>query len=96
MVVRIIGTKSCPNCNRLQQEYREAMLNFEFYDADLDEHQEQLDAWKITTMPVIQFVKDGVIVEQMPAGPYRASLVKHKLDELQKKVEKNGTKPRTA
>ncbi len=70
---RIIKSETCPRCKLYLKQLTQQRVEFLIYDADAEENQKQLDAWRISSMPVVQIVdvkEDGSqeLIEQMPAG----------------------------
>jgi hypothetical protein len=66
--VRLVGTTDCLKCSAFRQYLDAQKYPYEFYDADVPEHQQQLNQWMITDMPVIQILKNGDKVHQFMPG----------------------------
>ena len=61
MKVRIIESKHCDSCKSYLEQIQKIKHypDYELYSADVPEHQEQLDKWMITDMPVVQIIDDN-------------------------------------
>lgn len=83
--VRIIGSKDCPKCDLTKRNFEKDGLEYEWYDADLDDNQEQLDGWRITNLPVIQLYNENNILLQFPPGPFTPKTVRGRIIAIEEK-----------
>lgn len=66
--LRMIGRNDCHKCSAFRQYLDQSNYAYEYFDADRDEVQEQLDKWMITDMPVLQILRSGQSVHQFLPG----------------------------
>jgi len=83
--IRLIGSKDCEKCAEAQKVYKKQKLEFEFYDADLDENQKQLDSWGVDDMPVIQIIDGEKVIHQFFPGLVSARAIRFKCNQLEAK-----------
>lgn len=84
--VRIVGTEDCLKCRAFRQYLDVAKYPYEFYDADRQEVQSQLDEWQITEMPVLQILRQGEKVHQFMPGIKGTKTIISMMDNIAKKV----------
>ncbi len=90
---RIIKSAGCLICRAYIKKLKAQKYDFLIYDADLKEHTEQLDKWKIDKMPVVQIVdvkEDGTeeFVSQLAQGRWSARYIDGKIAEIKKRSNK--------
>lgn len=56
IVVRIIKSKDCTNCQSYLPRLDKQGYAYEVYDGDAPENQEELDKWGVEEFPVIQLI----------------------------------------
>ena len=89
MLIQIVTSKQCPFCEAFLK--RLAKLNFdefEEYDADDPANKDELDAWHIVDMPIVQIVNNsGEVKYRFPysSNGYSPRSMKYKRDELKNK-----------
>jgi len=92
-VTRVITSKNCPKCKFYTKVLSMQKYEYEIYDADLDENSEQLDKWKITSMPVVQIVEhqdngDSVVMHQFVPGQISTRAIETKKSMIAKQLKK--------
>jgi len=86
MIVRIISSKNCPRCKGYLLRLDKQGFKYQIYDSDDPKNKGQLDAWRITDLPVIQIIDESEKVRySFPAGTYSTRFINAKIDELKEK-----------
>jgi hypothetical protein len=87
--IRIIKSDDCLICKTYIPRIQEAFGELELYDGDAEEHQDQLDEWKIglnpnePAYPVVQILNDrNEIMFQFPRGTFSPRAIRYKFKEL--------------
>lgn len=93
MFVRVISSKECHKCQDYKNELDSLGFKFVIFDADAEENQQQLDAWYIDDMPVVQIVQPetNIVLYQFPPGKQKVSIIQFKINQLIRKIN-NGIK----
>lgn len=88
MRIRIIGVEDCPRCRALRESYAANGQDFEYWDADADEHEAALDAMGVDNVPVVQILSDdGKVLFGSDPALYPHGLACQKLKQIMTKLE---------
>lgn len=83
MKARIISSEKCPKCKfYLRVLKKQKFSNFEVFNADDASNQSQLDAWKISHMPVVQIIEEDKVLFQFQPGQISPRAISYKIKEL--------------
>ena len=85
-VVRVFGTDSCADCQRLLEDLSLLDIPYVLIDADADEHEELCDSFDVDILPHIQVISGEGDIQFNHAGFIEAQRIKEIVDGLTQKA----------
>lgn len=93
MKVRIIKSNNCNDCKLYLARLNKLGFVYETMDGDDLNLKDQMDAWKIDKMPVVQIINDnGEMVDQLPPGSFSVAFIQDRIRKIEAKSNDSKSK----